>query len=193
MNENLQWLSEAGGWIGSNFVTLAQVLASGVTAVATYALWRATRVLAIETAVLANMTAQPFVVCWLRSSSAGANTMNLTLRNTGNATAFDVKLRVSPALPEPNAVSKATSDESTFDASLLPPGESLPVWPVLSNELQGAEYSAEVSWSRTPGAAERQELRYRFSAKDGFHAGWTVKGTHQIAQEIEKLRKEIAK
>lgn len=189
----MQWLSDAGLWIGDNFVTLAQVLASGVTAVATYALWRATRVLAVETTILAKMTAQPFVVCWLRSSSADATTMNLTLRNTGNATAFDVKLRVLPALPEPNAASKAASDASTFDASLLPPGESLSVWPVLSNEIHGTEYSAEVSWSGSPGAVDRQELRYRFSSKDGFHAGWTVKGTHQIAQELEKLRKGIGR
>ncbi len=72
-------------WIGSNALALAQLLAALVTAVATFALWRATKVLAKETTVLAKMSAHPFVICWLESSGASAVALNFTVRNTDPA------------------------------------------------------------------------------------------------------------
>lgn len=124
MSRELLWenLVTAGIWVIANFVTLTQVLAALVTAVATIALWRVTRVLAIETTTLAKMTAQPFVVCWLESSASSAIALNLTLRNTGNATAFDIRMVLTPALPEnPNQAPTENNSETVFRTSLLPP------------------------------------------------------------------------
>ncbi|UXS45927.1 hypothetical protein [Agrobacterium tumefaciens] len=94
MQTEMVWLTQPG-----NLLTLAQVLAALVTAFATWALWRVTKVLAVETSALAKMTSNPFVVCYLRSGHSNPKAMNLTLENTGNATAFDIQLRVTPALP----------------------------------------------------------------------------------------------
>lgn len=67
----------------ANLLAFSQLIAAAVTAWATFALWRVTRVLAVETKTLAAMTSRPFVVCSLESSGASAVALNLTLRNTG--------------------------------------------------------------------------------------------------------------
>ena len=91
---------DVGSWLieGANLLAFAQLIAAFVTALATIALWRVTKLLANETSVLAEMTSRPFVVCALESSGASAIALNLVLRNTGNAAAFDIEVEISPPL-----------------------------------------------------------------------------------------------
>ena len=187
------WVFKASDWLATNALTLAQVLAALVTAVATYALWRATRVLAVETTILAKMTAQPFVICWLESSGASPLALNLTIRNTGNATAFDVKVRISPALPNSSGSPAVEESETTLEASLLPPGQLLTIEGVLGRDVHEKVFSAKVKWATRPGSCETETLEYNFEAKDGFRGGWNTKGAHHIAEELEKIRKKLDK
>lgn len=184
----LHWLSGA-----ANALAVAQLAAAGVTALATIALWRVTRVLAVETAVLAKMTSRPFVVCGLESSGASAIALNLILRNTGNATAFDVNLELSPALPKPDGSPPEDETLSTRDVSFLPPGQALTIQGVMGPEVHDKAFAATVSWASLPGASVRETLSYTFKPKDGFRGGWNTKGSHHIAEELEKLRKELGK
>ena len=182
------------GWVADNSLILAQVLAALVTAFATIALWRVTRVLAVETATLAKMTAQPFVVCWLESSAADPLALNLTLRNTGNATAFDIKIEVTPGLPKESSIKGPSPEEGSkteFETSLLPPEQMLSVLGTMGPQVHNTQFAAVISWSTYPGAADRQTLMYKFQAKDGFRGGFHSKGVHQIAQELEKIRKQL--
>lgn len=176
-----------------NILAAAQVAVALVTALATLALWRVTRVLAVETSALAKMTSRPFVVCALESSSASSTAMNLTLRNTGNATAFDIKLGVTPALPQPNGDKPSDDTLTTHNISLLPPEQALPIQPVLGRNVNETVFRVETSWAMMPGASERESLSYNIEAKDGFHAGWNTKGPHHIAEELEKLRNQMQK
>ncbi|MBR2572864.1 MAG: hypothetical protein IKE14_00910 [Loktanella sp.] len=180
------WFSEA-----ANALAFAQLLAAFVTAIATFALWRVTRVLAVETKTLAAMTSRPFVVCSLESSGASAIALNLTLRNTGNATAFDVKLQLSPALKKPNGTENHDPN-TAWNISLLPPGQALTTQGVMGPEVHDTVYSANVSWASLPGASVRESLSYKFEPKDGFRGGFVTKGAHHIAEELEKLRKQMA-
>ncbi|NVK20840.1 MAG: hypothetical protein HWE30_19345 [Methylocystaceae bacterium] len=183
-----------GAWIWANSLPLAQVLAALVTAVATIALWRVTRVLAVETTTLAKMTAQPFVVCWLESSTASAIALNLTLRNTGNATAFDIKVRLTPALADkPDGTPSGEDKETAFDTSLLPPGQMLSIQGAMGPQAHDKVFMAKVSWSSYPGSSERETLEYTFEPKDGFRGGFNSKGIHDVAQELEKIRKQLPK
>lgn len=188
------WFQNAVAWFtdAANSLAFAQLLAAFVTALATIALWRVTKVLAVETKTLAAMTSRPFVVCSLESSGASAIALNLTLRNTGNATAFDVKLELSPALTKPDGT--ANDDPQTaWEISLLPPGQALTTQGVMGPEVHDQTYSATVSWAALPGAVVRESLSYSFAAKDGFRGGWNTKGPHQIAEELEKIRKQLEK
>lgn len=185
MQTGMTWLS-----LPENLLTLAQVMAALVTAFATWALWRVTNILAVETSELAKMTSNPFVVCYLRSSDASPQAMNLALENTGNATAFDIQLRVTPAPPTPNSKGLTEKDATTFEGSLLPPGKDLVIQAVMSREAYDQRFMVEISWSNRPGNTERQKLEYSFGVKDGFRAGWRTKGLHEIADELEKMRQK---
>lgn len=182
------WFSQA-----ANALAFSQLVAAGVTALATIALWRVTKVLAVETKTLAAMTSRPFVVCSLESSGASAIALNLTLRNTGNATAFDVKLELSPALEKPNGDPPDDPAKTLWEISLLPPGQALSTQGVMSTKVYGKIFAATVSWAAMPGASVRESLSYSFEPKDGFRGGWNTKGLHQIAEELEKMRKQMPK
>lgn len=189
----IEWLYTVLEYVETNALSLAQLFAALITAAATFALWRVTRVLAAETTVLAKMTAQPFVVCWLESSSASSIALNLTLRNTGNATAFDIQLRLSSALPMPSGEASDNPSETTFATSMLPPGQALKTQGVMGRDLHDQVYRAQISWTTRPGEHEREVLEYSFEPKDGFRGGWNVKGVHHIAEELEKIRRQLPK
>ncbi|WP_439523157.1 hypothetical protein [Marivita sp.] len=188
MMENwIDWVTSPG-----NVLTLAQLVATVIIAFATIALWRVTRVLADETSVLAKMTSQPFVVCALESSEVSAHALNLKLKNSGNGTAFDIKLKVSPPLPKADGTPK-DGENMERSVSLLPPGSELAMQVVMGRDVHDTVFSAEVSWAHLPGSSEREVLKYTFSALDGFRGGAVSKGPHHIAEELEKIRKHVEK
>jgi hypothetical protein len=189
------WIENAVAWfaVAANTLAFSQLLAAFVTAIATFALWRVTRVLAVETKTLAAMTSRPFVVCSLESSPVSANSFNLTLRNTGNATAFDVKLQLSPAIANPDGSPLDDETKTSWEISLVPPGQALTQYAGFGPDIHDIVYSSNVSWATSPGGSVRESLSYKFEPKDGFQGGVNVKGAHQIAEELEKLRKQMAK
>ena len=63
----------------------------------------------------------------------------------------------------------------------------------MSTKVYGKVFDAAVSWAAMPGASIRESLSYSFEPKDGFRGGWNTKGLHQIAEELEKLRKQLPK
>jgi len=88
-----------GAWVAVAQVTLAlgTVATTVVIACATIGLRRATTVLAEE---MAAWTLRSFVPCTMEWNDASPYGSNLTLRNTGTATAFDIGPEVSPTLPD---------------------------------------------------------------------------------------------
>lgn len=186
MDDLIGWLARDG-----NGLATAQVVAALVTALATLALWRVTRVLAAETTALAKMTSHPFVVCSLESSGASAIALNLALRNTGNATAFDIELHITPALPSADGKPKPEDKETTFHASLLPPEQALHIQGVMGPEVHDLDYTASISWSDMPNGSKRESLSYSFNARDGFRGGWNTKSTHDVAEELKKIRELV--
>lgn len=192
-----EWLSTNGNvvfeWFSNtdNTLAVAQVFAALITALATLALWRVTRVLAVETAALAKMTSRPFVVGSLESSGAASNALNLVLKNSGNATAFDVNFALSPALP--NAYGSKADDKQVtkYTISLIPPGQELHVAGVMGQDVYDKVYFTIISWGSFPNATDRETLTYTFKPTDGYRAGFITKGEHHIADELEKIRRHI--
>lgn len=139
------------------------------------------------------MTAQPFIVCALESSQAAATALDLVIRNTGNATAFDVRLELTPALPHYDGDEDEGVEHSVIVVSLIPPGNALPRRGVLSPDVYDKVYNVNISWATSPGGKARETLSYKLGAEDGFRGGWGAKGIHHVAQELEKIRNQIAK
>lgn len=179
--------------VGENMLTIAQLAAAFITALATFALWRVTRVLAVETSELAKMTSRPFVICGIESSLADQTALNLVVRNTGNAAAFDIKTKVTPPLPQPNGAIDEGEIETLVDVSYLPPGQVLSRKGVMSRDIYGVKYTVEISWSSSPRSTDREKLSYIFEGRDGFNGGFKEKGIHEIATELEKIRKLLPK
>jgi hypothetical protein len=179
--------------IGENLLATAQVIAAIVTAIATFALWRVTRVLAVETSALAKMTSRPFVVCGIESSLADPTALNLVIQNTGNATAFDIVANITPPLPQPNGQPSKDKTKTTLGVSYLPPGQVLPRKGVMSRDIPDVTFKVEISWALFPDSIEREIISYNIDAGDGFHGGWHEKGMHQMVQELEKIRKLLPK
>jgi hypothetical protein len=184
----VKWFSNS-----RNILIFAQLIAAFITALATLALWRVTRVLAVETALLAKMTARPFVVCGLESSPVDATALNLVLRNTGNATAFDITAKISPQLPNANGTLTEGKADTSIEVSYLPPTQAMPRQLVMSRDIVDKKYAVEISWALFPHSAERETLAYNFEGKDGFHGGASEKGIHHVAQELEKIRIQVQK
>ena len=175
--------------------TNTQLIAAGSTiflVIFTGILAYFTGILAKQTATLAKMTSQPFVVCNLESSIVDPTALNLTLRNSGNGTAFDVKLELSPSLPALNG-DPVTDEKLTRNVSLLPPKITLGLQVVKSEKISDKIFIAKISWASRPGARKRETLSYSFSPSDGFQGGVSTKGAHHIAQEVEKIRKILEK
>jgi hypothetical protein len=165
-NEVISWLIAP-----DNALAIAQVFAAFVTAAATFALWRVTRILAAETADLAAMTSKPFVVGALEASGASPIALNLVLRNTGNAAAFDIQLKLEPALPDFNGYVDPSKTETTKELSLLPPSQALPLQGVMGRDINEVVYSVTVSWAKRPKESDRETLTYSIRAADGFSGG----------------------
>lgn len=178
---------------GQNLLTTAQLIAAFITALATFALWRVTRVLAVETSALAKMTSRPFVACGIESSLADATALNLVIRNTGNATAFDIIAKISPPLPKPNGQPSNDKTETSIDVSYLPPGQVLPRKGVMSRDIPDVRFKVEISWSLFPDSIDREKLTYSIDAGDGFRGGFAEKGIHQMVQELAKNQKTTPK
>lgn len=71
------------------------------------------------------MTSRPFVICGIESSLADPTALNLEVRNTGNAAAFDIKTKVTPLLPKANGVVDEGETETLVDVSYFPPRQIL--------------------------------------------------------------------
>lgn len=192
--DNVVWIEHLVGWFAeaANALAFAQLVAAFVTAAATFALWRVTRVLAVETKTLAAMTSNPFVVGSFEPSVADGGAFDVVLRNTGNATAFDIELKFSPPLPHPLDEDE-NATETVFKVSLLGPGQSLPLLGVQAVQAPDTKFKVSVSWSASPTSSNRTPLTYETRIFSGITCGWSTKGLHQIAEELEKLRKQLPK
>jgi len=189
------WFETFITWIrvGENILTVAQLAAAFITALATLALWRVTRVLAVETSELAKMTSRPFVVCGIESSLADPTALNLVVRNTGNAAAFDIKAKITPPLPQANGTTGEDQTETLVDVSYLPPGRVLSRQGVMTRDVYDIKFNVEISWASYPSSLDRETLIYIFEGRDGFNGGFIEKGMHEIANELEKIRKLLPK
>lgn len=168
--------------------TLAGTIA---TAIATFFLWRVTRILAVETKRMADASAQPQVVVNITPNQWALNHVNLVAENTGNATAFDVEIAFDPPLE--NGEVRSPDRAIPFQKiSLLKPGQSLSSYLSEASAVLEKTYNVQVSWKPLPNSADRQTLSYLFSMKD--YTGMTQLGAAdpiiQIADQVKNIRED---
>lgn len=140
---------------------------------------------------MADASAQPQVVANIAFNQWAMNHCDLSVTNTGNATAFDILVEFDPPL-EVDDEGLPDPETPLHRISLLKPGQSLSSYLNESIQLIDVSYKVTISWRLKPDSAERQSLSYSFNMND--YKGITTLGATnpsvQIAEQIKKLRED---
>jgi hypothetical protein len=133
-------------------VSILTILTALVTAGATIALWRVTKVLADETKRMASATAQPQVVVNIESNDWSYIHADMHVTNTGNSTAFDIGIEFDPPLIVELDNSQSTAAVPFKNISVLKPGQSLASWIGRMSSYLDSTFVVKVSWRSTPNS-----------------------------------------
>ena len=183
-------MDSAQTWI-TTFIAFGGLLGTLVTAVATLFLWRVTKLLAVETKRMAEASAQPHVVATLDPNRWSMRHFDLKVDNTGNATAYDIKVDFTPPLI--NGEGRAGAMAVPFEnISLLKPGQGMSSYLAEYSIVSKRVYSVRVSWRRSPADSQREENVYTINMAD--RQGVSDLGGDplvNIANDLAKIREDL--
>ena len=183
-------MDSAQTWI-TTFIAFGGLLGTLVTAVATLFLWRVTKLLAVETKRMAEASAQPHVVATLDPNRWSMRYFDLKVDNTGNATAYDIKVDFTPPLI--NGEGRAGAMAVPFEnISLLKPGQGMSSYLAEYSIVSKRVYSVRVSWRRSPADSQREENAYTINMAD--RQGVSDLGGDpmvKIANDMAKIREDL--
>ncbi|KPY04515.1 MULTISPECIES: hypothetical protein [Pseudomonas syringae group] len=185
-------MSEQTSWVNDAF-SVGSVIATVVTAFATILLWRVTKLLAKETTRMVEASDQPHVVATLTPNRWSLRHYDLAVDNTGNATAYDIRIDFNPPLE--NGEARQKDAKIPFDqVSVLKPGQGLRSYLADINILRGKSYEVKISWRRGGTAKPRETNVYTLNMAD--FAGTSELGKDpaiDIARSLEKIEKSLSK
>ena len=163
-----------------------------VTALATFALWRATRVLAVETRRMAEATAQPQIVVTIESNQWSFMHADLHVKNTGNSTAFDIAIAIDPQLLIDHESAGETADTPFQAISVLKPGQELTSWIGKMFSYLDQSYDVSITYSRSPGGiVDKLTYKLDMTSYKGMHRLGSGDPTTQIAEQIKKMQEDV--
>lgn len=167
-------------------------LPAWVTAGSTVALVVATAVLAYLTWMLASRTARPQVVASLEPNRWAMNYLDLHLANTGNASAFDIRVQFVPPLPLLDDVREQRGKPALSEISVLRPGQHMQTSQCPFSAALEDKYEVRVEWKRHPAAKRPEKLTYTLDLTGLENLGRVGPESPevQIAQEVKKIRED---
>ncbi|MFA4950160.1 hypothetical protein [Brevundimonas sp.] len=135
-----------------------------MTAIATIVLAVVTALLAKETKRLSDATSEPMVVVTLESNPHSLMHMDLIAQNTGTGTAYEIRVSSNPPF-------ELDDDQKELpvplqNISVLKPGQLISSYICEYAKLEGRRFEICVSWSRKPGSAKRETLKYDLNLAD---------------------------
>lgn len=173
----------------ATITSYGSLLSAVVTAVATIFLWRVTKTLAIETRRMVEAGSQPHVVATIEPSRWSMRHSEITVANTGNATAYNIRIVFNPNIKIDNEDMK-NREVPLQDISVLKPGQEMSSYLSEFGPIMEVKFEVEISWLRSPVDTARDINRYSLDMS-------TLKGTVrlgsadplvQIAEDIRKIR-----
>jgi len=172
MEHNFWWLEPVG------------VLA---TAVATIALVWITRVLARETKRLAEIGQQPQIVFTIEPSEVEISFLESTIENTGNASAFDIRIEFDPRIEIVDA--QGDTRPPIDKISVLKPGQKISNFLCTYGELKTRSFSVTTSWRRAPKSEIVESLSYKINLAE--LEGLLRMSGPDKARSLEKIAKAL--
>lgn len=161
-----------------------------VTAIATVFLWRVTRTLAVETKRMAQASAQPQVVAHIEPNKWAMHHADLTVANTGNATAFDIRISFYPPLERDEKRKDRPMPHQRI--SVLKPGQQLGSHLGAFAPILKQVYRVDISWRRDPHDDSREALTYTLDMNDieGSSRLGAADAMTQMAEQMKRLRED---
>lgn len=173
------------------FATWGTLAGTIATAIATIFLWRVTRILAVETKRMADAAAQPQIVANIVPNQWSVIHLDISVENTGNATAFDIEVTFDPPLQ--NGEARGEKFEIPFQRiSVLKPGQSLQSYLADVGDYLSKTFQVTISWKNHPSSKKRDTLIYTLNMSDYSNVSY-LGGRDpvvQIAEQIKKLRED---
>lgn len=169
----------------STAIQIGGLLGTIVTAIATFFLWRVTKLLAIETERMAKATAQPHIVATLDPNRWSMRHFDINVSNTGNATAYDIHISFDPPL-ENGEARTGVQEIPLRKISVLKPGQGMSSYLCEFNLLQEKRFTVTISWKQLAGAPAREENTYDFDMAD--HDGISRLGDDPVVEIATHLK-----
>lgn len=170
--------------------TFISSVAAILTAVATFFLWRVTKLLAKETTRMVEASSQPHVVVTLEPNTWAAFYFDINVANTGNAPAYNIEIDFDPPLI--NAEYRENNHHSIpfRKISVLKNGQTLSSNLCEYNQIKSNTYNVTISWSKKADSTEREYNKYEYdmSSFDGINYLGSRSPVTQIAEQIKKIR-----
>ncbi|HDK6632622.1 TPA: hypothetical protein M4127_004949 [Klebsiella pneumoniae] len=170
--------------------TFISAVAAVLTAVATFFLWRVTKLLARETTRMVEASSQPNIVVTLEPNAWSVYYFDINVANTGNAPAYNIEVNFDPPLT--NAEHREARQHSIpfRKISILKNGQVLSSNLCDYNQIKGKTYTVTISWSKKANSSEREVNQYEYDMTS--FEGVTYLGARnpltQIADQIKKIR-----
>lgn len=164
-----------------------------LTAVSTVVLAVLTGILAWFTKRLSEATNAPQVVASLEVNRWSFLYMDLCVANTGNASAFDVRVEFEPALPSHRS-GNAQADTPLRKISVLRPDHCIRhAQCKFSNLIECDEFEVQISWRRAPTSKRRETLKYTIDPKEirGLSNLGGQSPEVQVAEHLKGMREDL--
>lgn len=170
--------------------TFISAFAALLTAVATFFLWRVTRILADETKRMVDASEQPQVVATLEPNAWSMHYFDINIANTGNAPAYNIEVTFDPPLE--NASHRKDKTIPLRQISVLKNGQKMSSNLCEYNQIEGKVFLVNVSWTKKTNATEKEVNSYTYDMAS--FAGIAQLGASnpmtEISQQIKHLRED---
>ena len=178
-------------FIIDNIVSYVNAVAAIVIAIATVSLMSVTKVLAVETKRMADLSAQPQIVASIIPNQWSLMHIDIEVENTGNATAFDIALNFDPALPRDSELDAQTGTPLQ-KISILKPGQKIGSFIGSFRGFENKSFDVTVSWKRSPTDDAAETLNYTICMSDynNLASVGSREPIIQIAEQIKNIRED---
>lgn len=177
-------------WL-QTLLTLGLLAAAIVTAGATGVLGWYTRGLVRQTHRMVEASSRPHVVATIDPNRWSMLHADITLQNTGNATAYDIDVAFDPPL-HGRGPRETDAPPPLTHISVLKPGQDISSYLSEFAPLLGQTFAVTVTWRRHPADREREANSYSLNIGDleGVSRLGADDPLTQIAEQIKKMRED---
>lgn len=175
---------------------LVTAVSTGVLCFATIVLCFVTFLLYLATRKMAEASSQPFIVATIELNQWDPMFCDLVISNTGNASAFDIKIKM---IPDTRA-DFLTGEQSTKpipmnNISTLPPGKEMRSGFSKIGEVMGVEKTRGIviTWKRNPRQKKPDLLTYDYYFPSGIMPVGGGSPEVKIANQLQKIQEHLVR